>query len=124
MRIELKFGNLVVGATLDESPTARKLAEALPCESTVSTWGEEVYFAVPVSAELDEDARDVVEPGTVCFWIEGSSLAIPYGRTPASVGDESRLVTRVNVLGRIDGDPRELAKVGEGDRVEIREAAD
>jgi hypothetical protein len=74
---------------------------------------------MPVKAALEEGAKQVVPPGTVCFWTEGSSLALPWGRTPVSEGDESRLVTRCNVLGTIDGDPRQLASVRSGDSITV-----
>jgi len=74
---------------------------------------------VPIKTQLDPDAVDVVPPGTVCFWVQGSSLALPYGPTPVSVGEECRLVTRVNVLGKIDGDPRQLARIRDGARLTV-----
>jgi hypothetical protein len=106
-------------AVLEDTPTARKLIAALPCRSSANTWGEEVYFSVPVRTTLEPDARQVVEPGTVCFWVEGSSLALPYGPTPVSEGDECRLVSRVNVLGKLEGDPRRLADIHDGDSISV-----
>ena len=98
-------------ANLRETPTAKQVLAILPCEAAASTWGQEVYFELPVEAALEADAEQVVEPGTVCFWVQGSALALPFGPTPVSKGDECRLVTRCNVLGRIAGDPRVLSKV-------------
>jgi hypothetical protein len=72
-----------------------------------------------VKAKLEASAKQVVPPGSVCFWVEGSSLALPWGRTPVSQGDESRLVTRCNLLGAIDGDPRRLASVRGGDTITL-----
>ena len=120
-RIRIVWGSGEVTADLRETPTVKQLLKALPSASRAQTWGEEVYFELPVRATLEADARQVVEPGAVCFWVEGSSLALPYGRTPASEGDEPRLVTRCNVLGKIEGDPRGLRKVraGESIRVEL-----
>jgi len=120
IRIKWPKGELV--ASLADTPTTTALVAALPVKSRASTWGEEVYFALPVSAKLEGDAREVVEPGTVCFWVQGSSLALPYGPTPVSRGDECRLVTRVNVLGQIEGDPRALATVRDGDAIEVNVA--
>ncbi len=71
---------------------------------------------------LAKDARDVVDPGTVCYWVEGASLAIPFGRTPASRGDECRLVTRVNILGKVEGNPKALKSLRDGDKI-LLEAA-
>jgi hypothetical protein len=106
-------------AELDPGATATAIVDALPATATAHRWGEEVYFSLPVMATLDDDATDVVDPGTVCYWVEGESLAIPFGPTPVSVGDECRLVTRVNRLGRLVGEAAVLASIGEGDTVEV-----
>jgi hypothetical protein len=108
-----------VSATLRDTPTAAKLIAALPCTARAKTWGEEVYFTLPVEAALEQDARQVVEPGTVCFWVEGRSLALPYGATPIAQKGESRLVTKCNVLGNIDGDPKALAGIRDGDPITV-----
>jgi len=103
-----------VTAELRETPTAQALLAALPCRARASTWGEEVYFELPVKTRLEPDAQQVVDPGTVCFWVEGNALALPFGRTPVSKGGESRLVTRCNIVGKISGDARVLRGVKEG----------
>jgi len=108
-----------VTANLRGTPTAKQLVAVLPCEASANTWGEEVYFELPLEALLESDAQQVVEPGTVCFWVQGSSLALPFGPTPVSKGDECRLVTRCNVLGKIEGDPRRLKKVKQGVRIRV-----
>ena len=118
-RIRIAWGGGEVTADLRETPTVKQLLKALPGTSRAQTWGEEVYFGLPVQASLEADARQVVEPGAVCFWVEGSALALPYGRTPASQGNEPRLVTRCNVLGKILGDPRQLATVKSGDSIRV-----
>ena len=120
-RIRISWDGGEVFAVLEDTPTAGKLLEALPCVSRANTWGEEVYFELPVEAELEPDARQVVDAGAVCFWVEGSSLALPFGPTPVSVGDECRLVTAVNVLGMIEGDPRALASISSGDEIRVEE---
>ena len=118
IRIAWKGGEVI--ANLRETPSVNQLVKVLPCEASASTWGEEVYFELPLKLALEPDAQQVVEPGTVCFWVEGHSLALPFGPTPASKGKESRLVTRCNVLGNIVGDARELnrVKAGTPNRVE------
>ena len=117
IRISWPAGNLT--ATLDDTPTVRSLARALPLVSTARTWGEEVYFDTSVSAAREDGAREVVEPGTVAFWTDGDALALPYGPTPVSQGDECRLASPCNLLGRLDGDPRRLATVRDGDPVRV-----
>jgi hypothetical protein len=118
-RIRVSWPKGTLTAVLRETPTAQKLLAALPLESSANTWGEEVYFSVPVKVKLEADARQVVEPGTVCFWVQGSSLALPYGPTPVSEGDECRLVTEVNILGTFQGDARKLKSVRDGDRITV-----
>ncbi|MCS6877757.1 MAG: cyclophilin-like fold protein [Geminicoccaceae bacterium] len=122
--LRLEIGSVVLTADLFDTPTARAIARAVPFESRASTWGEEVYFAVPVQAALEADARDVVEPGELAFWVEGRSIAIAFGRTPVSRGNECRLVAPVNVWGRAREDVRALRAVRPGDRIRVLRAAD
>ncbi|MEU9196653.1 cyclophilin-like fold protein [Streptomyces hundungensis] len=119
LRIRISWPAGSVTATLDPTPTSTALAGALPLTSTAHTWGEEVYFDTPVSLAREADARQVVEPGTVAFWTDGDALALPFGPTPISRGDECRLASPCNVLGRIDGDPRRLATVRAGDPIRV-----
>ncbi|GGT21593.1 cyclophilin-like fold protein [Streptomyces purpureus] len=122
IRISWPAGHLT--ATLEETPTSKALAGVLPISSTARTWGEEVYFDTPVSAAREAGAQQVVEPGTVAFWTDGDALALPYGPTPISRGDECRLASPCNLLGEIDGDPRHLATVRDGDPIRVELADD
>ncbi|TMH78349.1 MAG: hypothetical protein E6H49_14530 [Betaproteobacteria bacterium] len=118
-RIKISWSKGAANATLEDTPTARALVAALPISARAQTWGEEVYFEIPVTAKLEAGAKQVVPPGTVCFWTEGNSLALPWGRTPISEGSEPKLVTRCNVLGKIDGEARQLASVRSGDSITV-----
>ena len=118
-RVRIVWCSGEVTADLRESPTVTKLLAALPCEANANTWGEEVYFSLPVTAQLEADAKQVVDPGSVCFWVDGSALALPFGPTPVSHGSECRLVTRCNLLGKIIGDPRTLKSVRDGDEIRV-----
>ena len=106
-------------ANLRETPSVKQLLAVLPCEASAQTWGDEVYFNVPLTAALEPDAQQVVEPGTVCFWVQGRALALPFGPTPVSQGNECRLVTRCNVLGAIEGNPRRLGTVRQGEAIRV-----
>lgn len=119
-QIRITSSKLELIAEIKDTPTARALFKILPCESSANSWGEEIYFSVPVKVELEADARQVVDPGTVCFWVEGNSVALPYGPTPISEGDECRLVSEVNILDKIKGDPRQLANIHQDDRISIQ----
>ena len=118
-RIRIAWPGASLTAALRNTPTSAKLIAALPCTARAHTWGEEVYFTVPVEAALEPDAQQVVEPGTVCFWVEGASLALPYGATPIAQKGESRLASKCNLLGKIDGDSRALAGIRDGDTVTV-----
>lgn len=118
-RVKLAWEGGEVIANFLQTSTVKQLLAALPWEARAHTWGEEVYFEMPVKTALESDARQVVEPGVVCYWVEGHSLALPYGPTPVSHGEECRLVTRCNVVGKIEGDPRQLAKVRPGDSIRV-----
>lgn len=122
MRIRISWDNSETFGVLNDTLTAKKLFSALPCSSRANTWGDEVYFEVPVSAGLEPDAQQVVPPGTICFWVEGRSLAIPFGPTPVSRGDECRLVTKVNLVGKLEGDPRRLKSIRDGAEIRVEAA--
>jgi hypothetical protein len=121
-RLRITAGKARFEVALDETPTAEALLGALPFESRAQTWGEEVYFEAPVNTNLEPEARQIVEPGTVCFWVEGSALALPYGPTPISTDGRPKLVTRCNLVGRIVGDARLLSKVRDGDKISVERA--
>lgn len=123
MRIRISWEGGELFAELKDTPTTKAIIAALPHTSQANTWGEEVYFTIPVDAELEASATDVVDPGTVCYWVQGSSLALPYGRTPASTGNECRLVTAVNILGKTEGDPADLSRINAGDSVTVSVAS-
>jgi len=118
-RIRIAWPRGSLFTALDDTPTARALVAALPLDSRAQTWGEEVYFEIPVKSGLEHGAKQVVPAGTVCFWVEGGSLALPFGRTPISESKEPKLVSPCNILGRIDGDARELASVQTGDTISL-----
>ncbi|GAA2816353.1 cyclophilin-like fold protein [Kitasatospora sp. CM 4170] len=122
MRIRILWPAGQATAALDPTPTSEALWDALPISSSASLWGEEVYFGTPVSVPREGGARQVVEPGTVAFWTDGDSLALPYGPTPISRGDECRLASPCNVLGALDGDAQVLRTVRAGDPIRVERA--
>jgi hypothetical protein len=119
VKLLVQAGKVSLTVDLLETPTAKALLAAVPFEARAQTWGEEVYFTTPVSARLEPDARQIVEPGTVCFWTEGDALALPYGRTPISTDQRPKLASRCNVLGRLIGDPKALAHIKAGEKITV-----
>jgi hypothetical protein len=119
MQIQIQISDITLTATLRDTPTAEAILSALPIESRAQTWGEEVYFSVPVSVELEPEARDVVQAGEIAFWIEGSCIAIGFGPTPISQGDEIRLAARTNIWANTTDDVRQLQTVRAGDPIHI-----
>jgi hypothetical protein len=119
VKLRIIAGKLTLEAELRDTPTSRALAQALPFEASAQIWGEEVYFTTPVSATLEADAKQVVDPGAVCFWTEGDALALPYGRTPISTDERPKLAARCNVLGTLAGDARRLAAVSAGQKIRV-----
>lgn len=122
-RITITVGPVTLAAELLETPTADAVWQALPITSTARTWGDEVYFAVPVEAALEADAKDVVEAGEIAFWVEGASIAIGFGRTPISRGDEIRLAARTNIWARALADVTRLGAASDSDPVRVEREA-
>ena len=121
MKLRLSSAGLNLVIEMRDTPTARSLYEAAPFEGHARTWGDEVYFDTPVSAKLEADAKQVVEPGTVCFWTQGDALALPFGRTPISTDDKPKLANPCNVLGFLP-EFVSLKKIKPGDTVRVEKA--
>ena len=119
MRIRFDFGTLTLDADLLETPTARAIAAALPFAASAMTWGEEIYFEIPVRVAREGDARAVVTPGEVAYWPDGYCIARGYGRTPISQGDETRLASPCNVFAKAIGDVKVLAQIKAGTRIKV-----
>ena len=118
-RIRFDFGALTLDAELLETATAQAIAAALPISSSALTWGEEVYFEVPVRAAREKDARAVVTPGEIAYWPDGHAIALGFGRTPISRGNETRLASPCNIFGRAIDDVKALVKVKTGAKVNV-----
>jgi hypothetical protein len=108
-------------AELNDSPTAQRIWDALPIKANANTWGDEIYFAIPVRAELSEPV-ELVEKGDLGYWDQGHAFCVFFGPTPVSAGDEIRPASAVDVVGKLLGEPEEFKQVNDGDTVEIKKA--
>lgn len=121
-RIRIEANGVAVVASLNASETAEALWQRLPVSGRVQTWGDEIYFSIPVSVAEAADAQATVARGAVAYWPPGRALCLFWGPTPMSSGDEIRPASPVNVVGEIAGDPEVLAGVPDGVTITVARA--
>ncbi|MHA1229458.1 MAG: cyclophilin-like fold protein [Candidatus Helarchaeota archaeon] len=117
IKIIIKSVNIELEAELFDTPTAQAIWNALPFKSNINTWGNEIYFDIPVTLDLEKDARANVDIGEIGYWDVGKSMCIFWGRTPASKDDKPVAASPVNVFGKVIGDPTVLNAVNDGDEI-------
>ena len=120
--ISIKAGDVAMEAELNDSPCAKAVAAALPLSASASTWGDEIYFAVPVECQLEEGHAETVPMGAVGYWPPGNAVCLFFGPTPMSAPGEIRPASAVNLIGALKGDPEALRRVPAGAMVELRKA--
>jgi hypothetical protein len=96
-KVILKCKETKLVLDLRETLTADIIYNALPLKSKVQKWGDEIYFETGLSIELESDAKSIVNIGEIAFWNSGSAIAIGYGKTPISKGNEIRLISPCNI---------------------------
>jgi uncharacterized protein len=111
MDIRIRIGKLTMEAELHDTPTAEKIVGALPIKASFNTWGDEIYFSIPVTSELDDNAREVVELGELGYWPPGKAFCIFFGQTPMSRPGEIRPASAVNIVGKVKGDASQFKQV-------------
>jgi len=120
--IIITAGDVTIVAALNESATADKIWAQLPIQAEASTWGDEIYFEIPVNEEQAPDARADVDVGTLGYWPVGRAFCIFFGPTPASSGSRPRAYSPVNIVGSVKGDATMLRPVRHGAAVRIARA--
>jgi hypothetical protein len=121
-RIRITTEQVSAAAVFHQTPTADAVWSALPIEARVNTWGDEIYFSIPVKAALEKDAQEVVQLGDLGYWPPGTAFCIFFGPTPTSHGDEIRPASAVNIVGKVQGDPKVFKRVLDGAKVVIERA--
>ena len=117
-KIRITAGEVSATATLNDTKTAGAIWEALPIEARANTWGDEIYFSIPIHLDT-ERGQAVVQLGDLGYWAPGSAFCIFFGPTPVSRGNEIRPASEVTVFGKVEGDPLVFKKVPGGTRVRI-----
>jgi len=115
-QIKITADDVSAQAELNETETARAIWEALPIEGRANTWGDEIYFSIPVQLEM-EKGQATVELGDLGYWAPGTAFCIFFGPTPVSHGGEIRPASPVTVFGRVMGDPTIFKRVADGTRI-------
>ena len=100
-KILIKVDSLIVEAQLNDTKTAQAIYDKLPISASGNTWGDEIYFSIPVKAGA-EDPKPLVSLGDLAYWMPGTAFCIFYGQTPSSCKGEIRPASPVNVVGKID----------------------
>ena len=117
--VRITVGDVSLDVVCRDTPTAEQIVAACPFEASANTWGEEVYFTAPIEVDREGDAKQVVEAGEIAYWVEGGAIAVGFGPTPASEGQEIRLVAPTNIWGDAKGDVRILAGATAGEPVQV-----
>lgn len=121
-KIVIKVGRLEARAELNETATAGAIWQALPIEGSANTWGEEIYFRIPLSQNLETNARELVQLGDLGYWPQGEAFCIFFGATPISDPGEIRPASAVNIVGQLLDDPKGFLSVASGTSVRIERA--
>ena len=118
-KIKIKIAGIIVEAELNDSQTSKLLWEALPIIAKVETWGDEIYFTIPVISDLDETAREFVEEGDLGYWPIGKAFCIFFGPTPITKENKIKPASTVNKIGKIKEDAKVFKKAKDGDEIRI-----
>lgn len=123
-KVRIIVEGITLVGELGNTETAQKVWDALPFESIINTWGDEIYFNIPVETDQESGARADVETGDMGYWPPGKAFCVFYGPTPASTDDKPHAASPVNVFGRIEGDPTVLRSVRDGSTVTVERLED
>ena len=123
-KVLITCGRLSYVAEFCETPTAQMMLREMPLSGITNIWGEEIYFPVSFTAELEEDAREEVEVGTIAYWPPGKAFCIFFGPTPVSTSEKPRGFSPVNICGKIHGNLEDLRDITPGEKIKVELAID
>jgi hypothetical protein len=119
IKLIINSASLELSGELLETPTADALWKILPLKSRIKTWGQEIYYDIPLDLPLEPNARAEVKVGEIGYWDVGKAMCVFWGRTPASKTDKPVAASPVNILGNILGDATVLDAVADGVEVVV-----
>ena len=122
MKIKIFVNDIEAIAELKNTPTTNAIYDALPLDGAANRWGDEIYFVIPLRIDIEDNATEVVEEGDIAYWPEGCCFCIIFGKTPNSTEDEIMAASKVNIFGKIMGDPTIFKTVKNGDLVVLERA--
>jgi len=118
MKIIFKTSKVTLEGELNQTQTAKEIYLKLPFESKVKTWGEELYFEIPLKLKPENSTLDV-EIGDIAYWPEGSCLCIFFGRTPLSTTNKPIPASEVNIVGKLKGSLSILKEIKSLDTITV-----
>lgn len=123
-RVAITAGRVTIRAELADTPTAARIAAALPLFSTAETWGDAIHFEVPIESGRERGARVNISAGDICYWSSDGRIIIGFGATPISRPGEIRLPQPSNIWARAIDDVTLLKGVLPGEKVSITAVTD
>ena len=117
VKIMIEVENISMEAELLDTPTASKIADALPLEGSVNVWGDEIYFDIALTIDQEPGAGQDVDVGDLGYWPAGPAFCIFFGPTPMSTQGKIIPASAVNIIGKVIGDATKFKEVMQEDTV-------
>ena len=121
-QIKIKVGELEIPVELNDTKIALAIWGKLPIKAQVNTWGQEIYFSIPVIEKNLENPKKVVQIGDLGYWPPGNAFCIFFGQTPASTENEIRPASQVEIIGKFRAAPEQLKKISDGEIIIIEKS--
>ncbi|MCX7988680.1 MAG: cyclophilin-like fold protein [Thermodesulfovibrio sp.] len=118
-RIKIIIKDKEIKAELFDTECAKKIYHSLPIESHINEWGDEFYFTIGINMPTDKTATTRVKAGDIGYWPPGDALAIFFGKTPISTGDDPVPASEVNVVGKLIDNPSVLKTLKGAKKIRI-----
>ena len=118
-RCKISIKKFELEVIFKKSITSDLIWRSLPIFSKIKRWGEEIYFYTKIKTELEPDAKDIIELGEIAYWPSGGAIAIGFGKTPISLGEEIRLASKCNIWGKTSFDLKKLKDINDNEIISL-----